>query len=476
MRYILNERFTLCGFKRLPFALRDEDTKRVAFFNKAQFEFLLSCSGKKELHLSECPEGIRNLATELEKKNVIRPCGEGETRNLKYIDYRNIYKSNVQWSITGKCNYHCRHCFQSAPEGALDEPTLEQCMDIIRQLDECGVKQVSLTGGEPLIRRDFFQIVDEILRRDMVITMIYSNGRLITQEFIDNLKERNIHPGFQLSFDGVGYHDWMRGVKGAEKIALDAMRLLHDSGFQASAAMCLCRDNAGSIRDTVNALAEVNCIGLKLQRTVPQGEWENEPEHFLSYDETFRIYMDYLPQYKEDGCPIAIQMEGFFTYDKKSGYGIPCRRGAESIEQLEILPACGAIHTSLYIGPNGAVVPCMTMCGTKIEKLFPNIFETPLQDILTDSSYTELTDKRVDYLQSTKEECLKCEHRLNCCGGCRAYATGTNSDDYFAIDPVTCKIFKEGWDVKLENLADKLFPRADGVSALDDVTNAVGFC
>lgn len=54
----------------------------------------------------------------------------------------------------------------------------------------------------------------------------------------------------------------------------------------------------------------------------------------------------------------------------------------------------------------------MTMCGTKIEKLFPNVFETSLREILTDSSYTDLTAKRVDYLQSTKEECLQCEHRL----------------------------------------------------------------
>ena len=60
--------------------------------------------------------------------------------------------------------------------------------------------------------------------------------------------------------------------------------------------------------------------------------------------------------------------------------------------------------------------------------------------------------------------------------GCRAYATGTDSEDYFAIDPVTCKIFTEGWDVKLEMLADKLFPRADGVSTHSDVTDAAGFC
>lgn len=460
MRYILNEKYVLCGYKLLPFAVRNEQTKHVSFHTKEEFEFLFSCSGKKEIDLEAQSERIKGFAKALLQENVIREAVEGETRSLRYIEYQNIFKQDVQWSITGRCNYRCRHCFQSACHGVLGEPTLEQCMDIIRQLDECGVKQVALTGGEPLVRDDFFQIVDELLRRDMQVITIYSNGKLITQEFIDELKKRDIHPGFQVSFDGVGYHDWMRGVEGAEEIALNAMRLLHENGFGCASAMCLCRDNIGSIRETVKKLAEVHCRGLKFQQAMSQGEWANQPEHFLTYDETLQAYLDYLPQYKEDGCPIGIQMEGFFAYSEEDGYSIPSRRGAKSIEQLSKLPPCGVIHTSLYVGPNGAIVPCMSMCGAKVEKLFPNMFEMPLKDILTESSYTDLTSKRVDYVQGTKQECLECEHRLECCGGCRAFATGADTDDYFAIDPVTCKILKEGWDKRLETIADQLFPKA----------------
>lgn len=459
MRYILNSEYTLCGYKLLPFAMRNEKTKRVNFFNKEQFEFLFSCSGKKDIELADLSENVQSFAADLENEKVIRPCENGEVRDLKYVEYPNIYKSDVQWSITGKCNYRCRHCFQSAPDGVLGSPTLDQCMDIIRQLDECGIKQVALTGGEPLIRKDLLRIVDELLRWDMVITTIYSNGKLITQELLDQFKQRDIFPNFQISFDGVGYHDWMRRVEGAEKIALNAMQLLHKNGFRFGSAMCLCRDNVDSIRETVRKLAEMHCGGLKLQCAMPQGEWANQPEHFLTYDETFQAYLDYLPQYKEDGCPIPLQMEGFFMYDKEYGYGMPCRHNVPSEDKLCYVPPCGVIHTSLYVGPNGAIVPCMSMCGAKIEKAFPNMFETPLKDILTESSYTRLTSKRVDYLLSTKQECVECEFRLKCCGGCRAMATGADTDDYFAIDPVTCKIFKEGWDVKLEAIADKLFPR-----------------
>ena len=459
MRYILDEKFILCGFRRLPFALRNEETKQVHFCGKQEFAFLFSCSGKVDVDLSSHSEQVRLFAEGLLAEKVIREAADGETRDLSYVEYTNIYKHDVQWSVTGACNYRCKHCFQSATHCVLGAPSLEECLDVVRQLDECGIKLVAVTGGEPLIRSDLFEIFDEMLRRDMAVTTIYSNGKLITQEFLDKLKVRNMHPGFQISFDGVGYHDWMRGVDGAERIALNAFRLLHQNGFHVVSAMCLCRENVGSIRETVKTLASVGCTGLKLQCCMPQGEWKNQPEHFLSYDETLQAYLDYLPAYQEDGCPLDLQMEGFFAYSKEYGYGIPSCKHAKNEEALHLLPPCGVIYSSLYIGPNGAVVPCMSMCGTPIEKQFPNLSQMSLQQILTESNYTELTGKKADYLLNRNPDCVSCDRRLDCCSGCRAFATGGDGEDYFAVDPITCKILKEGWDKKVTILAEALFPK-----------------
>lgn len=461
MRFLLNERYSLCGYLRLPFALYDRESGRTNFFDRGQFELLFSCSGKKEIDPQTLSDAQRSFLETLQREGIIREAQNGETRDLTYKEYKNIYKHDVQWSVTGACNYRCKHCFQSAAYGLLGSPSTEECLDIVRQLDECGIRNVAVTGGEALIRPDLFDIFDEMTRRGIHLTTIYSNGKLITPALLDALEARGLHPAFQLSFDGVGFHDWMRGVDGAEQIALNAFRLLRERGNPASAAMCLCRENLGSIRETVQTLAEVGCTSLKFQRTMPQGEWKNQPEHFLSYEETLQAYLDYLPQYKADGCPLDIQMEGFFAYTADAGWHLPCRRGAKNEQALGKLPPCGVIHTSLYIGPNGAVVPCMSMCGGAIEKQFPNLHDTPLCDILTASSYTELTSKRVAYLQSTKPECVRCERKLDCCGGCRAFAVGDGGEDYFAIDPVTCLILKEGWDYKAEALARELFPLQD---------------
>lgn len=468
MKYIIDNRFSLCGWKKLPFAIMDSAVNKPVFFDRHEFEFLFDLNGKKDIDEDSLSERDKLFLDALVKHGIVRKAENGETRNLFYKEYKGVYKRDVQWSITGLCNYRCRHCFQSAPEGVLGHPTLSQCLEIIRQLDECGIKGVAITGGEPLIRDDFFAIVDALTEHRIDISTIYTNGKLVTNELLDGLCSRNLHPSFQISFDGVGHHDWMRGVEGAEKIALDAFRLLHARGFKTVSAMCLCRENIGSIRDTVNTLASVGCLSLKFQRTMPQGEWCNEPEHTLTVEETVKAYLDYLPQFKEDGCPMTIQMEGFFLYDKSEGHYLCPSDKTLREEDLEKAPPCGVIQNSLYIGPNGAVTPCMSMCGAEIEKQFPNVFETKLEDILTDSSFTRLTSRSCAFILDHNEKCRDCSYRSRCCGGCRAMATGQNGGDYFAVDPIMCEMYTGGWIDRMYETADKLFKRAGTKSEIQE--------
>ena len=101
----------------------------------------------------------------------------------------------------------------SAPHAKLPQPSLEECLGIIDQMAACGVPFVSLTGGEPLVRSDFLELVDHILSRGMHISVIMSNGSLVTEELLCALEERGVRCEFNMSFDGVdGWHDWLRGV------------------------------------------------------------------------------------------------------------------------------------------------------------------------------------------------------------------------------------------------------------------------
>lgn len=124
----------------------------------------------------------------------------------------------------------------SAPDAKYGELSHEQIMSIVDQLIGCGVMEVSLTGGEPLVRRDFMEIVDALLAGGIRITTIYSNGKLVTDKLLDQLAEREIRPEFNMSYDGVdGWHDWLRGIPDAEKRggslpALQGTRIHHRCG------------------------------------------------------------------------------------------------------------------------------------------------------------------------------------------------------------------------------------------------------
>lgn len=461
-RLILNPEYSLKGWKKLPYAIYDERGKSAFFINKAQFELVLQCSGKIEINIDELEPSMTGFLQYLKDHHIIREANDGESRNLYYKFYHNMYKESVHWSITGRCNYKCRHCLQSAPCGELKQPTLEECKQIIRQFKECGIGKVDLTGGEPLVHPDFLAIIDELIANDIQVSPIYSNGKLVTQELLDAFRERGIKPNFQISFDGVGYHDWMRGIPGAEKIALDAIRLLRKNGHGVSSAMCLCRENIGSLRETVKVLAEAGCQGLKTQCASPAGLWANQAEHFLTYDEVFKAYLDYIPQYAEDRMPLDLQMEGFFCYDKETEkYSLVSDKTLPEGTNLDYrqIPVCELVHRGFYLGPDGNVVPCMALDYIELTKQFPNIYKTSLREILSNSSFMDAMNLRVKDLLDHTEKCIDCEHRTKCCGGCRAMAAADHPDDYLAADEITCKIFREHWDEKLYAVADRYFKR-----------------
>ena len=65
----------------------------------------------------------------------------------------------MHWSITGKCNFNCRHCLVSAPNAHHPQLPLSDCLHIVEEIAKCGVNRVDVTGGEPLVRRNIVDLV-----------------------------------------------------------------------------------------------------------------------------------------------------------------------------------------------------------------------------------------------------------------------------------------------------------------------------
>lgn len=460
MRYILQKGYEMCGWKGLPFALRSPDPHFSEFFSREQYEVICSMDGRHDIERDDLTEGQQRVFDILLDREVIRECADDERLEpwQEYKCFPAMYKNNCQWSITGRCNYNCRHCFMSAPDYKGEDLSLKQCIYILDEIHKCGIRCVALTGGEALVNPNFWDIVDEMKKRDIIMDTLYSNGELITEEVLEEFKKREMRPAMHFSFDGVGWHDWLRGIDGAEESVIRAFRLCREHGFQTSSSMCLHKHNIGSLRDTVNLLAELGAVHLKMNVAAPEGRWADEKEHFITQDEAFNAIIDYLPQYVEDKMPLSVQFCGFIDFNKKGKYITFPSQKFSGEENAGKEYACGAVRSGMYISPTGMVLPCMTLGGTPVEKLFDNILEKPLSEILTDSWYRKMSLLKMGECIQHNEKCRDCKFALECGAGCRACACAGGKTDYLGIDKDCCDFFMKGWYKKAKELHDKYMP------------------
>lgn len=468
--YILAEGFELCGWKGLPFALRYPNPYLSDFFDKEEYRVVYALDGKHDIDEKELTEKQKKLLDRLIEVKIAVPSDGTESLEpwQEYKSFPAMYKNNVQWSITGRCNYKCRHCFMSAPDYHGEDLTLEQCIHILDELQTCGIRCISITGGEPLVSPHFYGILDEMKKRHMILETIYSNSELVTEKLLDELEKRDMHPVFHMSFDGVGWHDWMRGIDGAEETVISKFKLLRERGFQTSTSMCLHKHNIGGLRESLNLLGSLGLSHVKMNVASPTGRWKNETEHFLSQDEANEAILEYLPQYVEDGMPVSAQFCGFIDFNKESRkILIPYQKysGGEGAVKAY---ACGAVRNGMYISPQGRVLPCMTLGGTAIDPMFDSILEKPLSEILSDSYYRNVCLMSMGECIEHNEKCRDCEYKLACGAGCRAAACGETSTDYMGIDEEPCHFFKNGWYEKAQEAIEKYkdsFPEPEGKAA-----------
>lgn len=97
------------------------------------------------------------------------------------------------------------------------EWTLKEAEQLLDEAKKCGVNAFTITGGEPMLHKNFIEIIEDIHKRGMYVDELNTNGYFINQQVLDQMKEIGCMPLMKISFDGIGHHDWLRNRKGAEK-------------------------------------------------------------------------------------------------------------------------------------------------------------------------------------------------------------------------------------------------------------------
>lgn len=450
MYFRLKKPWAFRGWKLTPYAVQaqygSDKHKRPVFFEKQVFLDLLNCNGEEDVDPSAFSPKGQQVVKELLAHDMLEqsedPLGAMESWQRYHI-FPARYMESVHWSITGKCNFQCRHCLVSAPDAIQPQLSFDKCTYIIHEIAKCGIRRVDITGGEPLVRTDFEEIVKELSRYGIDIGTLFTNASLLTEDTLQMMHRYHQNPVIQLSFDGLGHHDWLRGVSGAEAMADSAFRLLQKYDFSVSAAMCIHKQNKDSLRATADYLAGLGVKALRLNAPQALGRWKQYAEEYaLSEDEVWEIYRKYIPDYFADGMPLDIELDGYFRCKKgETDYKIGFVHHAAPDSDWRKIPLCESIRCNMYIGPDGRVAPCMGFSDTAIAEKFPSVLEVPLGKLTLEGYYHDVVYTSVaDYLEKNPE-CAACEYLPKCCGGCMLQDI-TDDGDYLVPDSRTCYFHK----------------------------------
>ncbi len=129
------------------------------------------------------------------------------------------------WNFTNRCNLSCLHCYSKATLDSKDTLTTETIMQTLPKLKENGVKFIIFSGGEPLTRKDIFDIAQRAKELG-IVTYLSTNGLYVTTKNAQNILDTFNYVG--ISIDGSEEtHDYFRGLKGSFKESMKAVKLLN---------------------------------------------------------------------------------------------------------------------------------------------------------------------------------------------------------------------------------------------------------
>ena len=462
MYYRLAPVYALRGWQNTTHMLVAKPDNQARPLTATEFTVLVLCDGQTPLDVSCLSATEQAALQELIHRGIVtaHDAPSPITQGQMYRYYDNRFIQRVMWSVTGMCNFRCRHCFVDGPCETTHGLSTEGALALIDQLAACGVMQVELTGGEPLVRPDFLQLLDRMRERGIFVTQIYTNGALVDATFLNELKKRQMQPAFHFSFDGVeGWHDWMRGVAGAEQKTLHAMQLCIDNGYDVYAGMCLHKGNVASLPNTVKLLADIGVTRLNVSGITMSALWQKKHSGYALDD---REYLDaamaYFPRYFQDGRPMPVTLNGAALLHPRE----KCRavQDMPCMNQEKRYYLCSTARFAPYVSSEGRLLPCMPMSMCEEQCCFPLIPEKGLAACLTDSTFMEFSSQCTNDLFARNPECGSCEHRWHCGGGCRAIAL-KNTHDFFGCDSYQCLIWKEGYGKKLAQALEKAEADAD---------------
>lgn len=179
---------------------------------------------------------------------------------------------SVAFTVTRKCNYLCRHCYNNSGASVNEEMTDEELINVAHQIADLHPTDVCLCGGEPLIRGDIIYDIIDILIKDVGSVSIVSNGFLIDLDTAKRLKEHGINT-LQISLDGNTefLHNFMRMNSKAYSRAISAIKYGVESGLNVAVSCCPNKLNINHIEEICELTNSLGATEIRLMPLILMG-------------------------------------------------------------------------------------------------------------------------------------------------------------------------------------------------------------
>jgi radical SAM protein with 4Fe4S-binding SPASM domain len=341
----------------------------------------------------------------------------------------------VVWNYTNACNLQCKHCYQNADKPTPGELSTEQRKRIVDQMAQENVVAVAFSGGEPLMSRDFFEVVEYAQNSGLYVS-VATNGTLINRAVAEKMKKVGV--GYvDISLDGANAetHDSFRGVPGCFDKTVSGIKNLAKEGIYTCLATTATKNNLNEIPDIIKLGKELKVKRITVFNFIPTGRAQAILDFDLSPEERERLLeflYDELLKGEINTVSTAPQFARVCLTKSQEGnrdmlapthfcaYNLPGK-----VKYLtDFIGGCGAGRIYCALQPEGLVTPCVFM-----PIVVGDLKQQTLEEIWLNSPV--LADLR--NREKLKGRCGQCQYKY-ICGGCRARAYGYYQD-YLAPDP-----------------------------------------
>lgn len=323
----------------------------------------------------------------------------------------------LYYAITDGCNLRCPYCYASSEKCLPGEMTTAESMNLVTQAAEMGANVMVFTGGEPMLRKDLFRVVQHAVDSGLKANIITNATMIRKPETAQRFAE--LFSEVIVSVDGAtaATHDRTRG-KGSFAKTYQALRLLNAAGVKPRINHIVTSDHIDELEEFAAFIQGIDVLSVRLMNHDKLGRGADD-----EFDFGWRDHMRV--QQIVWGSEVAAKLQP---------------DGPRPVSPCSIKGNCGMGGNEIYVNSLGDVYPCKLVTGRAHRA--GNLRTQSLSEIFGAPMLRDMRRSTVfggDY----HADCAKCYVRSSCGGGCRATHLG-ESGDVRRNSRHVCRILRHG--------------------------------